>query len=82
MLCAARSLPAESADVLSSGSAGRAMSKATRSLLSKGIRAARQELWSPDEQGDALDGVAAVAEAVPAWPLGLRASGEIGRAGP
>ena len=37
---------------------------------------------SPYEQGNVLHGVAAVAEAVPARPLGLRTPGKISCAGP
>src|SRR6516225_7376787 len=39
-------------------------------------------LQEEDEQGNVLHGVSAVAEAVPLWPLGLGAAGEIGGAGP
>src|SRR5438067_12380204 len=42
----------------------------------------REGLLSSDEQGNVLDGVAAVAEAVPVRPLGLRTPGQIGCAGP
>jgi len=35
-----------------------------------------------DEQGNVLHGVSAVAEAVPLWPVGLGAAGEVGCAGP
>src|SRR5436190_12969184 len=47
-----------------------------------GVACLKEGLLSSDEQENVLHGVAAVAEAVPARPLGLRAAGEIGCPGP
>ena len=49
--------------------------------LKTGVAWPRAGLWLSDEQGDVLHGVAAVAEAVPARPVGLGAPGEIGGPG-
>ena len=60
----------------------RAVAGAAASLPSERVWAVKEGLLSSDEQGNVLHGVAAVAQAVPVRPLGLRAAGKIGCAGP
>ena len=82
--CASRGRsPAEIAGVPSTGLPGPGGGRGRLAgCRGERFRAAKEEHKSSDEQTDVLHGVAAVAEAVPVRPLGLRAPGEIGCPGP